>query len=88
RTSDKVLEAHCFCIQPDRLIGITLHDITTSSVKRSMVVKKAQEVIRKNLSSVQQIAGLLGENAAETEILLNQLIETFDPEDVPRGGRQ
>lgn len=88
RTSDKVLEAHCFCIQPDRLIGITLHDITTSSVKRSMVVKKAQEVIRKNLSSVQQIAGLLGENAAETEILLNQLIETFDPEDVPQGGRQ
>lgn len=87
RTKGKVLEAHCFSIQPERLVGITLHDITTSSVKRSMVVKKAQEVIRKNLSSVQQIAGLLGENAAETEILLNQLIETFDPEDVPQGDR-
>ncbi|MDZ7793053.1 MAG: hypothetical protein U5P10_04980 [Spirochaetia bacterium] len=50
-----------------------------------MVVSQAQEVIRKNLSSVQQIAGLLGENAAETEILLNQLIETFDPGNLPNG---
>lgn len=66
-------------------MGITLHDITTSSVKRGMVVTQAQEVIRKNLSSVQQIAGLLGENAAETEILLNQLIETFDPGNLPNG---
>ncbi len=85
RTKNKVLESHCFSIQPGRLIGVTLHDITTSSVKRSMVVKKAEEVIRKNLSSVQQIAGLLGENAAETEILLNQLIETFDPDNIPQG---
>ena len=88
RTKDKVLEAHCFSIQPGRLIGITLHDITTSSVKRSMVVKKAEEVIHKNLGSVQQIAGLLGENAAETEILLNQLIETFDPNTIPDGEHQ
>jgi len=88
RTDDRVLEAHCFSIQPGRLVGITLHDITTSSVKRGMVVSQAQEVIRKNLSSVQQIAGLLGENAAETEILLNQLIETFDPGNLPNGKRK
>lgn len=85
RTSDRILESHCFSIQPGRLVGITLHDITTSSVKRGMVVTQAQEVIRKNLSSVQQIAGLLGENAAETEMLLNQLIETFDPGNLPNG---
>jgi hypothetical protein len=53
-------------------------DITTPSVRREAVVEKAEEVIRKSMTSVQQIAALLGDNAAETEIMLNSIIEEFN----------
>ena len=42
------------------------------------VIEKAEEVIRKSMTSVQQIAALLGDNAAETEIMLNSIIEEFN----------
>lgn len=41
-------------------------------------MKKAEAVIQKSLETVQQIASLLGENAADTEITLNSLVEAFD----------
>ena len=75
----KVMRGNFFQIQKGRLVGAVFQDITAPAVKREMVVKKAEEVIRKNLESVQQIAGLLGENAAETEIILNSLIDSFEP---------
>ena len=53
-------------------------DITTPTVRREAVVGKAEEVITKSLNTVQQIASLLGENAAETEIVLNSIIEEFN----------
>lgn len=79
KLSEKVLKGHFFQIRSGRLVGAVFQDITAPAVKRETVVKKAEEVIRKNLESVQQIAGLLGENAAETEIILNSLINAFEP---------
>ena len=52
-------------------------DITNPTVRRETVVKKAEDVIQKSLETVQQIASLLGENAAETEIMLNSMIDAF-----------
>jgi len=43
------------------------------------VIRKAREVIQKQLATTQQIASLLGENAAESEITLNSIIESFSP---------
>ena len=60
------------------LLGAMFEDITTPSVRREAVVEKAEEVIRKSMTSVQQIAALLGDNAAETEIMLNSIIEEFN----------
>jgi len=67
-----------FPIEKGTLTGVLLQDITTPTMKRETVVKKAEEVITKSLKSVQQIASLLGENAAETEIILNSVIEAFN----------
>ena len=53
----------------DILSYLTEHD--------GMDFKKAEDVIQKSLETVQQIASLLGENAAETEIMLNSLIDAF-----------
>lgn len=79
KVKEKVLKGLFFQIRAGRLVGAVFQDITAPAVKRETVVKKAEEVIRKNLESVQQIAGLLGENAAETEIILNSLINAFEP---------
>jgi hypothetical protein len=40
-------------------------------------VERAREIIKKNVSVVQQIAFLLGENAAESEAILNSIIESY-----------
>ena len=64
-------------VEKNRLLGARFDDITSPTVKRETVVKKAEDVIQKSLETVQQIASLLGENAAETEIMLNSLIDAF-----------
>lgn len=73
----KFLKISFFSIERGNLAGIILQDITTTSVKREDVIRKAEEVINKNLQNVQQIASLLGENAAETEIILRSLTDQF-----------
>jgi len=39
------------------------------------VIKRARDVIKENLETVQQIAFLLGESASKTEKTLNSIIE-------------
>lgn len=42
---------------------------------KTQTIGRAQEVIKKQMTVAQEIAGLLGETTAETKILLNQLIQ-------------
>lgn len=74
---DKFLRVTFFLVEKNRLLGAMFEDITSPTVRRETVVKKAEDVIQKSLETVQQIASLLGENAAETEIMLNSLIDAF-----------
>ena len=74
---DKYLRVTFFLVDEKRLLGAMFEDITNPTIKRETVVKKAEDVIQKSLETVQQIASLLGENAAETEIMLNSLIDAF-----------
>ena len=74
---DKYLKVTFFLVESKRLMGAMFEDITNPTIRRETVVKKAEDVIQKSLETVQQIASLLGENAAETEIMLNSLIDAF-----------
>lgn len=74
---DTFLKVTFFSVEKQHLVGALFEDITTPTVRRETVVKKAEDVIQKSLETVQQIASLLGENAAETEIMLNSLIDAF-----------
>ena len=74
---DKFLKVTFFSVEKQHLVGALFEDITTPTVRRETVIKKAEDVIQKSLETVQQIASLLGENAAETEIMLNSLIDAF-----------
>ncbi len=78
---EKIITITFFSIDRRRLAGALFQDVTAVSLRRDAVMKRAEEVIQKNLQSVQQIASLLGENAAETEILLSSMIDVFEVPD-------
>ena len=70
-----------FSIEKEGIAGAVLEDVTVPQVRRNRIMSQAKKVIDKNLSVVQKIAYLLGENAAETESILNSIIESFSGED-------
>jgi hypothetical protein len=88
RVGDRVLRVMVFPIESGRMVGAILQDITEPAVEREQIIQKTQDVIRKNVATVQQIAYLLGENAADTELILGSIIESFQlpPVRKPEGG--
>jgi len=79
RFQNTILHATVFSIEKQCLVGGILQDITKPAVRKEQVIRKAREVIQKQLATTQQIAYLLGENAAEAEITLNSIIDSFSP---------
>ncbi len=75
------LNVSIFSIEKEQVVGAVIQDIRVPHVRREQVVKRVEEVIRLNLETVQKIAYLLGENASETEIRLNNVLEAFNEEE-------
>ncbi len=78
---DKIYDISIFVIEQDNIIGAIISDITKSEINKEKIVTKAQEVIDRNISIVQDIACRLGEHMVETELLLNTIIEDFNTKD-------
>ena len=79
RFQNTILHATIFSIEKHSLVGGILQDITEPAVQKEQVIRRAREVIQKQIATTQQIAYLLGENAADAEITLNSIIESFSP---------
>lgn len=77
RYKKSVLHVDIFSIEKQRVVCGIFQDITKPTIHKEAMIQKAQEVIKKNLSTVQQIAYLLGENAAESEVILNSIIQSI-----------
>lgn len=86
QVGDRILRLTVFTVQAGHVVGGVLQDITEPAVRREQVLQQAQDVIRKNVTTVQQIAFLLGENAAETEMMLESLSASFRSAPSPLGG--
>jgi transcriptional regulator with PAS, ATPase and Fis domain len=82
RYEQTILNASVFTIEPHTVMCGIFQDITTPIVQKEQIIGRAREVIQKNLKTVQQIAYLLGENAADSEIILNSIVRSFSPEEV------
>lgn len=78
----KVLNLSIFTIEKYHLVGAVLLDITESSTHQDKIIKNAKKVIRKNLDMASKIAYLLGENVAEIETALSNIIESFDKKQI------
>ena len=75
---NKSYDLHVFPIEQNISIGATITDTTNANRSREIVAQKAKEVIDKNISTVQQIACLLGEHMVETETILNTIASEYD----------
>lgn len=69
-----------FPIDDGRAVGGLFQDVTEARTVQGQVVDQTRAVIRKNVEIVQKIAFLLGENAADTEAILNSILHTFGDE--------
>jgi hypothetical protein len=81
RFKGRILHAMVFTIEKHTLVGALFEDITNPAMQREQIIKRARHVIQQNLTTVQKIAYLIGENAAESEIILNSIVESFSPVD-------
>jgi iron only hydrogenase large subunit-like protein/PAS domain-containing protein len=77
RDGNKIFHLTAFSIEKGAAAAGVLEDITEPRVRIEKTVERARELIKKNVSTVQQIAFLLGENAAESEAILNSIIESY-----------
>lgn len=70
-----ILNVSVFTIKQHQVVGGIIRDLITPEVRKEEVIKRARDVIKENLETVQQIAFLLGESASKTEKTLNSIIE-------------
>ena len=77
RHNERVLAVTIFNVEVKQIVGALMRDITTTETRREQIIEKAQEVIRNTSMTAQQIAFLMGKNAAQSEKILNSLIESF-----------
>lgn len=68
-------------IQPHRLVFGLLQDLREPYVRKEWMLEKTQEVIKKHMETVQQVACLLGENAAFTDATLRTVMEAYKKDD-------
>lgn len=75
---NRLYDIIAFTIEKDEIVGAIITDVTQSETNREKIAQKAQEVIAKNITIVQDIACLLGEHMVETEMLLSSIAQDFD----------
>ncbi len=77
REGKKIFHITVFAIEKEEIAAGVLEDVTAPQNQKKRTVSQARKIIDKNLSVVQKIAFLLGENAAETESMLNSIIDSY-----------
>lgn len=75
--NNRVYNLSVFTIRKSKIIGAVIRDMQVPDIRKEEVVKRIGEAIDKNLEMVQKIGFLLGEGAAETEQMLNSIIEFY-----------
>lgn len=80
--NNKIYNVTIFTIETNQVVGGVILDVTDTEMHREQIAQRAKQVIRKNLETVQEIAFRLGENMADTEILLRSLVYGFSSKDI------
>jgi PAS domain S-box-containing protein len=78
---NKLLHISVITIYKQRVVGAVIRDMSAPVLVREEIISRAQRVNKKNIETVQKIAFLLGENAAQTEELINSIIQSYSYSD-------
>jgi len=74
---DRILSTTIFAVEPGRVAGALLLDVTATEDRQKEIIGKAEQVIQNMLGNAQEIAFSLGRNAARSEGILNSIIAEF-----------
>ena len=77
KIQNKLIHVSVISIYKHRVVGALIRDMSVPALVREEIISRAQRVNRKNLETVQKIAFLLGDNASQTEEMLNSIIESY-----------
>ena len=75
--ANKLVHVSVVTLYRNSIIGIVFRDMSAPMLVQDEIINRARRINRQNIETVQKVAFLLGENAAETEALLNSIIETY-----------
>jgi iron only hydrogenase large subunit-like protein len=78
KLGNQILNISVFPVHRGRIIAAIIRDMSSPLVQKDETVKRIVEAIDKNLEMVQKIGFLLGEGAAETERMLNSIIQSLE----------
>ncbi len=74
---NKLLHVSVVSLYKNKVVGAVIRDMSAPLLVRDEIINRAQRIKKQNIETVQKIASLLGENAAQTEELLNSIIESY-----------
>jgi PAS domain S-box-containing protein len=77
KIQNRLLHISVVSIYKNRVVGALIRDMSAPHLVREEIISRAQRVNKQNLETVKKIAFLLGENAAQTEELINSIIESY-----------
>ncbi|AEJ61539.1 Fe-S cluster domain protein [Spirochaeta thermophila DSM 6578] len=80
RVGKRIIHGSIFVIERGAVAGGLFQDITVPWIQRDRIVQQARKVMKDHLRTVQKVAYLLGENAAEMEATLSSIVESFEGE--------
>ncbi len=73
----RLFNVNIFTVDPGEVVGGVVYDVTSTELRREQIAARAREVIDRNIAAVQEIACRLGEQMADTELLLRSIADNY-----------
>ena len=77
KVGKRLFNLNLFTIEPGQVIGAVIFDVTNTELRREQIAARARKVIDRNIATVQEIACRLGEQMADTELLLRSIADDY-----------
>ena len=74
---NNLIHVSVLTLYKNRVVGAVFRDMSAPMLEQDEIISRTRRINKQNIETVQKVAFLLGENAAETEELLNSIIETY-----------
>ena len=78
----RLFNLNIFIIEPGEVVGAVIFDVTNTELRREQIAARARQVIENNLATVQEIACRLGEQMADTELLLRSIADDYADDNI------